>query len=74
MEKQKYAKCSSKCNNKAEWVMGTWQCCDECAKKHITEIFPNVFISRWGTSSRIGQKAILKHNLEFNLDHYIAYD
>jgi hypothetical protein len=28
--------------------------------------------SPWGTSRRIGQKAILKHNQTYHLDHFIV--
>jgi hypothetical protein len=67
-----YAKCSfAQCLNEAQWVMGTWQCCDECAKQWITETKAGNHISRWGTSSRIGQANILAHNLRFNLTHYL---
>ncbi len=81
------AKCSfDKCTNPAEWVIGTWQCCDEhakkwvigtwqcCdehAKKWVVEKSEGEGISRWGTSKRIGQKAILGHNVLFKLDHLL---
>jgi hypothetical protein len=69
MSKKIYAKCAFKeCENKATWVMGTWQCCDKCAKMWITE----EGYSPWGTSRRIGQKAILKHNQTYHLDHFIV--
>lgn len=67
-----YARCCfSECMNKAEWYMGTWQCCDECAKKWITETEKGWGYAPWGTSSRAGQEAILKHNLQYNLKHYL---
>jgi len=74
---KQYAKCGFKgCFNKAEWAMGTWQCCDECAKKWIT---PDILyqkegwgVSLWGSCSRVGQEALLKHNLEFNLKFYLV--
>jgi hypothetical protein len=65
-----YAKCSmANCMNVAEWVIGTWQCCDECAKQHVTETQKGWGYSRWGTSSRAGQAAILAHNIQYNLSH-----
>jgi len=68
-----YAKCSfSKCNNKAEWIMGTWQCCDECAKLWIIKTQKDYGYAPWGTSSRIGQNVILKHNIQFNLKHHLV--
>jgi hypothetical protein len=68
-----YAKCCfSECLNKAEWFMGTWQCCDECAKKWITETEKGWGYAPWGTSSRAGQEAVLKHNLQYNLKHYLV--
>jgi hypothetical protein len=67
-----YAKCCfNECTYKAEWSMGTWQCCDKCAKKWIIETERGYGFSPWGTSSRIGQDAILKHNIQFNLKHYL---
>ena len=66
------AKCSfDKCTNPAEWVIGTWQCCDEHAKKWVVEKSKGEGLSRWGTSKRIGQKAILGHNVLFKLDHLL---
>ena len=68
-----YAKCCfNECKNKAEWVIGTWQCCDECAKKHVTETENGFGYSAWGTSSRAGQKYILEHNIKYNLKHYLT--
>jgi hypothetical protein len=57
----------SGCNNTAEWSIGTWHCCDECAKKCVTESKPGYGCSIWGTSSRIGQEAILEFCLKWNL-------
>ena len=72
-EKKYYAKCSfSGCMEKAEWTMGTWQCCDKHAEQYIHEDEPGEFMSRWGSSKRIGQEAILKHNLEFNLKSHLV--
>ena len=72
-ENQKlYAKCGfGDCKNKAEWTIGTWQCCDECAKKWVIETSPGYGYSKWGTSSRIGQAAILSQNKQFNLHFYL---
>ncbi len=68
-----YAKCSMfSCMNQAEWSMGTWQLCDECAKLWITETGRGWGQSVFGTSRRIGQKAILAHNLQFNLIHNLV--
>ena len=68
-----YAKCAfSGCMNKAEWVIGTWQCCDDCAKKHVIETEKGWGYSIWGTSSRSGQKEILAHNLQYNLKHFLV--
>jgi hypothetical protein len=68
-----YAKCAfDECNNKAEWNMGTWQCCDECAKKWVIEAEKGWGYSPWGTSSRSGQKLILEHNLRWNLKDFLV--
>jgi hypothetical protein len=65
-----YAKCSMcDCDNVAEWNIGTWQCCDECAKIYVKETEKGWGYSPWGTSSRSGQKAILEHNIRYNLKH-----
>jgi len=67
-----YAKCAmSNCSNIAEWFMGTWQCCDECAKTYIKETQNGWGYSPWGTSSRGGQKAILEHNVKYNLKDFL---
>jgi hypothetical protein len=64
------AKCSfDTCNNPAEWVMGTWQCCDKCAETYIIVTDNDWGYSRWGTSRRIGQEAILAHNVRYDLKH-----
>ena len=66
------AVCSfSECENPAEWVIGTWQCCDEHAKEWVTKSSEDEGFSFWGTSKRIGQKAILAHNIKFNLPFII---
>lgn len=64
------AKCSfTGCNNPAEWVIGTWQCCDECAKTWVKGIKDDWGYSVYGTSRRIGQENIMKHNLMFEQKH-----
>lgn len=68
-----FAKCCfTDCNNKAEWIMGTWQCCDECAKTWITQTEDGWGFSKCGTSRRTGQESILAHNVKWNLKYYLV--
>jgi len=60
----KYLKCSTNCENPATWYIGTWQCCDECAKRWVKEEKPGWGYCPWGTASRAGQESMLKHALE----------
>jgi len=59
-----YLRCSSTCQNPATWYIGTWHCCDECAKKWVVEVRKGWGYSPWGTSSRVGQRRMLKIALE----------